>query len=227
MIRPIFITILFLALAAGRSPAQSFHRISGYYVTKARLADSTSQLVKGKFYYDRNIKKIVYINSFPEKETWVTRDSSLYLFVDGDLVQRQRVPPAAEFTIFHLALENQLDHFGLKNTFYRIDRVEKQGDLVVTTWAPHKKLADLFGRVMISNKDRRIHGIVFFDHEGKLVKKQFFENFVQADGLDFPTDVVEIIYSEGEQHYRKTTYKNIRVNEWEHEDIYDYPLPVQ
>jgi len=186
MIRPVFVTILFLAFAAGKSPAQSFYRISGDYVIKARLADTTSQLVMGKFYYDRNIKKIVYINSFPEKETWVTCDSSLYLFVDGELIRRQQVPPAAEFTIFHLALENQLDHFGLKNTFYRIEQVKKQGDLVVTTWAPHKKLADLFGRVMISNKNRRIHGIVFFDHEGELVKKQFFENFVRVTGWIFP-----------------------------------------
>ncbi len=219
------IFVFLLPVSLPSLEAQPFYRIGGDYTIKARLADSTSQLVIGKFYYDRNIRKIVYVNSFPEKETWVTSDTTLYRIVDGQLLSRQTVPPAAEFSIFHLALTNELDHFGLKNTFYRIDKVEKQGDLVVTTWVPHKKLADMFGKVMISNRDRHIYGIVFFDHEGKLVKKQFFEDFVQAGGLEFPTTVVEIIYSEGKENYRKTTYKNLHVNDWEHEDMYDFALP--
>lgn len=202
--------------------AQMFYRISGDYSIKASLADGTAQLVIGKFYYDINIRKIVYVNSFPEKETWVTLDTTLYKIIREDLFYTQTVPPAAEFSIYHLAISNQMESFGLKKSFYRIDKVERINGLVVTTWVPHKKLEDIFGKVMISNKDKRLHGIVFFNHSGEIVKKQFFEKYMNLGGLEFPGEVIEIIYDHGEEHYRKTSYTNLKVNDWENENLYNY-----
>jgi hypothetical protein len=205
--------------------AQGLFRISGDYTIKTKMADGTAQLVIGKFYYDRNIKKIVYVNSFPEKETWVTVDTSLYLIVDNKLVSRQKVPPAATFSIYHLCLSSRLNQFGLQSSPYKIENVEKDDNMVITTWVPPTKLADLFGKVMISNEDRKLFGIVFFDKDGVMVKKQFFDKYLSINGCDFPGEVVEIMYDKGKEHYRVTEYKNVVIDELANENLYNYPIP--
>ena len=215
------LTLVSLNLATG----QGYFRVSGDYSIKAKAADGTAQLVIGKFYYDRNIRKIVYVNTFPEKEIWLTADTTLYQLVDDTVVTRQTVPPVAVFSIFHLCLANKLNQFGLQSSAFKIGRVEQKEDMVITTWEPPRSHSRMFGKVMISNKERKLYGIVFFDKDGAIVKKQFFSKYLSINGLEFPGEVVEILYDEGHESYRITKYKNIVLDDLSNEILYNYPIP--
>jgi hypothetical protein len=192
---------------------QKFFRIKGDFSIKAKTADGKSQLTMGVFYYDRNIKKLVYVNHFPKKEVWVSSDTSIYHLVNNKVIDRQSVPPVAEFSMFHLALNSQLSSYGLKNTSLKIEKEERQKDMVITTWVMPEKLASMFGKIKTSTRNNKLMGIVFLDTNNKVLKKQFFNDYRYLNGIEFPHEVIDIIYIDGKENYQVTTYKNVKIDE--------------
>ncbi len=204
---------------------QHFFRIQGDITVKEK-SELQSKLTIGKFYYDKNIGKVVYDISFPEKQILVSKDTSLYHFIDGELISRTRAFNMAQFSIFNLSLNNQLTNYGFEESFYSIDNVEKEGELVITTWMPEKSKRKYFGKVLISTKNKRLHGIVFYNARGEIAGKQFFENYKVIKGLPFPMKIVKINYIGEIKNYQITTFENIQLNNLNETNFYDYPLPV-
>jgi hypothetical protein len=218
---------LFLGLALCQVQAQKFYRIKGDYSIKAKSADGKSQLTIGKFYYDKNIKKLTYQNTFPQKETWVSSDTLVYRIVNEKVASKYKSPPIGIFSIFHLVLTNQINNYGLKNSPFTIQKVEKQGDMVITTWLPPKALATLFGKVLISNKNNRLFGMIFIDSKDKILRKQFFDKYQNFRGLEFPMEIVDITYKDDKENYQVTTYKNIVIDDVTEDYLYNFALPKQ
>jgi hypothetical protein len=192
--------------------AQNFYRISGDFSIKSK-SENASQLIIGKFYYDKNQRKIIHENTFPEFETWVTFDTSLYKIVKNKIVSRQTIPNYTNFSIYHMVLSNQLKNFGLEGSIYTLEKVEKEQGMVISTWTPNPKLKNLYGNVLLSTKDNNLTGIIFYSPEGKIIKKQFFEEYAIYNGLAFPGKLTEISYVNNKEVYQITTYKNIVVND--------------
>lgn len=219
------IFVLLLSCSTYSVLAQKFFRIKGEFTIKAKASDGKSQLTMGSFYYDRNFKKLVYITRFPKKETWVSIDTSVYHLVNNKVIDRQSAPPIAEFSMFHLALNSQLSNYGFKNTALKIEKVERDGDMVITTWSPPEKAAKLFGKIKTSTKNSRLFGIVFLNTENNILKKQFFNEYKNINGLEFPHEVVDITYIKGKENYQVTTYKNIVIDDLTEGSIYNYTIP--
>ncbi len=218
----LFLTIVMLPIS---SYGQHFFRIRGDYSQKIKTADGSNQLIMGRFFYDENIGKIVYDNYFPDNEIWVTTDTALYKIVNDEIKGKTPIPAIHEFSIFHLALNNQLEHYGLKKSLYAISSVDREGDMVISTWVPPSTQKSRLGKIMLSNKNNRLFGIVFFDPAGSVVRKQFFEDYKNFGGLQFPQKLVEILHINGKENHQITTYKNIVIDELSSENYYDYPVP--
>lgn len=208
----IFIITFFLVLTTKGASAQNFYRITGDFSIKGK-SEKSSQLVIGRFYYDKNQGKIIHENSFPEKETWVTSDTNLYKVVNNAIVQRQTIPNFNSFSIYHLVLSNKLSNFGLEGSVFTLENVEKEKDMVISTWIPNAKFKNLYGKVLLSTKNNNLIGIIFYNPEGKIVKKQFFEEYGLYNGIAFPGKVIEIVFVNDKEIYQVTTYKNILVND--------------
>jgi hypothetical protein len=221
--RTSFFILLFIVLPK-MIFGQHFFRIQGNITVKEKT-EVQSQLTIGKFYYDKNTGKIVYDISFPEKQVMVSKDTVLYQFVNGELKSRTRTFNMAQFSVFNLSLNNQLTNYGLENSFYSIDNVEKEGDLVITTWIPERSKRKYFGKVLISTRNKRLHGVVFYNAQGKVAGKQFFEDYAVINGLSFPMKIVRINYVDETESYQITTFENIQLNNLNETYFYDYPLP--
>ena len=204
---------------------QHFFRIEGDITVKEK-SEFQSQLTIGKFYYDKNIGKLVYHITFPEKQVLVSRDTVLYHFIADTLSSRTRSFDMTKFSIFNLSLENQMNNYGLENTFYKVDNIEKDGDLVISTWVPGKFQQKHFGKVLISTKDNRLFGIVFMNPSGEIVGKQFFEDYTVVNGLAFPKRMVKFTYYGEKQTTQITTFDNLKLNNLNEKKYYDYPVPV-
>lgn len=111
MSRLLFVVFIFILL----SPVfPEFFRIKTDFTIKAKTPTGQQQLTVGKIYYDKNIKQIVYDISFPEKEIWVQKDTTLFKIVNSKIVSKQSIPNMVEFTIYHLVLNGKLADYGLK-----------------------------------------------------------------------------------------------------------------
>ncbi|MFC2097968.1 hypothetical protein ACFLSI_06510 [Bacteroidota bacterium] len=219
-----FIIIIFLLLPK-ISFGQQFYRIKAEFTIKAKLTDGTSQLTMGTVYYDKNAKKLIYKIKFPEPEIWVTKDTILYKIVNDTIKERMKIPAMNEFSIFHLSLNGRLPDYGLQNSYYTISDVEKDEELVITTWLPSQGLRKQFGKILISNLDKRLYGIIFYDPEDVMLSKQFFEEYNNYQGMEFPNKIVQISYVEGQENYQITTFRTILINDIKENDIYNYSLP--
>ncbi|GAB3010345.1 hypothetical protein GCM10027284_31310 [Cyclobacterium sediminis] len=223
--KPILI-LLILTLLPEINFGQQFFRISADFSIKEKIADGTSRLIMGKVYYDLSAEKIIYDISFPEPETWVLKDTTLYRFQSNELLDKTSsfIIPASSF--FHFTLSGQLANFGLKNSGYTIIDVSKKEEQILTTWEPQEeKVKSSLGQVIMSNSDKKLQAIAFYNPNNELLSKQFYKNYINVSGCEVPTEITQINYHEKGQNYQITSYKNVVINEKGNEVIYDYMLP--
>lgn len=220
------LVLLTLTLLPEINFGQQFFRISADFSIKEKIADGTSKLIVGKVYYDLSAEKIIYDISFPEPETWVLKDTTLYRFQSDELLGKTSsfIIPTSSF--FHFTLSGQLSNFGLKNSGYIIKDVAKNEDKILTTWEPQEeRVKSSMGKVIMSNLDKKLQAIAFYNPENDLLSKQFYKGYINVSGCEVPTQITQINYHEQGQNYQVTSYKNVVINEKGNENIYDYKLP--
>ncbi|MDO6438841.1 hypothetical protein Q4534_15560 [Cyclobacterium sp. 1_MG-2023] len=180
----------------------------------------------GKVYYDLSAEKIIYDISFPEPETWVLKDTTLYRFQSSELLGKTSSFVIPNSSFFHFTLSGQLANFGLKNSGYTIIDVAKKEEQILTTWEPQEeRVKSSLGKVVMSNLDKKLQAIVFYNPDNDLLSKQFYKNYINVSGCEVPTEITQINYHEKGQNYQVTSYKNVVINEKGNEIIYDYKLP--
>jgi hypothetical protein len=219
------VLLLFFTLSFLQVEAQVFFRIKADFMIKAKSETGIQQLTVGKVFYDKNIKQIVYEISFPEKEIWVQKDSILYKIVNSKVIGKQSIPTIIEFSIYNLVLNGNLVNYGLKDSKFKIKKVEKQEGNVISTWEPPPDLKKLFGDVLLSNVNQQLNGIVLKNIAGEIVSRQFFRNYIKIKGLSFPQEIIKENYINGQKAYELTTFSNILINDISGENKYDYKIP--
>lgn len=195
------------------------------FSTKQKNADSTLQLTVGKVYFDRTKQKIVYMITFPQKETWVMQDSFMYKIQNGKLTSKEKTGNMVGFSIFNLAANGKLADFGLKNAGYAMGKVEKEKGLTLTTWNPNPKLAKKLGDIVLASQDKRLTGVIFYTPAKEMVSKQFFRKYQNFYGFEFPQEITQFTYTKKGQSLTVTTYKNLVVNALNENNIYNFAIP--
>jgi len=220
-----FLWILFFPLAFIQLEPQYFFRIKTDFVIKAKSASGEQRLTVGKLYYDKNIKQIVYDLSFPEKEIWIQKDTSLFKIVDSKIIGRQHIPAGIQFSIYNLVLNGNLADYGLKKTGFKVKKVEKSEGNVISTWEAPEEAKKYLGDILVSNVNQQLNGIIFKNITGEVVARQFFRNYVKVKGLLFPQEVIMENYINGQKEYEITTFTNILINDLSGDNKYDYKIP--
>lgn len=218
--------IVFITVLPNSLIGQHYFRMKADFSIKEKFSDGKMALTMGTVYYDRTHKKLVYDVRFPEKEQWVILDTVFYKIKDNKVVLKQFIPMLPSATIFESALANNLDNFGLENSFYKLQNVEKDADLVISTWLPDKRLANIMGKIIISRKDNQLYGIAFYTVENELLKKQLFKGYLRSSGIAFPAEITDIMYKLAGKETKLTTFKNLVVNEMKNDAIYNYAVPA-
>ena len=217
------ITIIFiLFLFVNNLFAQEFYRFSAEYSVKYKENTGKEILKLGKVFYDINEKQIVMKNGFPVREILVYNDTTVYQLRNNILVNKEKIISPVEFSIFHLALKEELKNYGLDKAGYNLDTVKLDRGLIISIWNPPPKYKNVFGDIVVSTKSKQLFGIVFLDVKGDIVSKHFFRGYKQIKGFSFPTQVVRINYINGNEIYETTTYKKIMVNDTGNNEYFNY-----
>jgi len=209
----------------GISNGQDYFRIKGDFSVKISINDSTRSLTKGIVYYDKNIKDLIYDISFPKIEKWISKDTSLYKVNNDSLYQRVTIPSINEFTVFHLSLNAGLNDFGLKNSIYKINKVEKKGDLVLSYYKIPEKVNILIDHVVIAKRDNRLESVIMVGEDQKILSKQFFRNYIKIDAFEFPQQIIQVLYTgSGDESYQVTDFRNVKINDMTNSKLYQINL---
>jgi len=218
---------LLILMLPGHLIGQHQFRMKADFSIKEKFADGKLNLTMGTVYYDRTYKKLVYQVRFPEKQTWVIADSVFYLIRDGKLISKTAIPYLPVSTVFEFALNSTLDNFGLEGSMYTLGKVEKEGDLVISTWNPDKRIAKALGRILVSKKANKLYGIAFYTAKNELVKKQFFRGYIRSGSVLFPEEITEFMYKQIGKETKISTFKNLVVNDLKDDSIYNFAIPAK
>jgi hypothetical protein len=204
---------------------QQFFRIKADFSIKEKHIDGTQSLTMGTVYYDKFHDKIIYDVKFPEKQIIVVLDTLTAIIENNKLQNKHQTTANTRFSIFRLSLNGNLENFGLDNSSYKVSETVKENDMIITTWSPPKQLQESFGKVIVSQKKRSIYGVAFYNVKETLVGKQFFKNYTNFNGFKFPTELVQVIYNDGKEYYKLTTFKNVIVDDLANDKIYNFIIP--
>jgi hypothetical protein len=214
---------LFLLITFTNTYSQDYFRIKADFTVKVKSADGKLNLTRGKVFYDKNYKELIYNVSFPEKETWVMQDTTLTKIKKDKSIETTTIPAINEFTIFHLALNISLNNFGLEESVYKMAKVEKKGDLVLSYWKVPNQVMDSYDYIVIAKKKNRLESVVIVGENNRILSKQFFKNYEEIGAFEFPKRLVQISYNaENQENIQVFDFKNIKVNDLENDESYRY-----
>jgi len=202
--------------------SQEFYRFSAEYSVKYKENTGRAILKLGKVFYDLNEKQIVMKNGFPVREILVFNDTTVYQLRNNMVVNKEKIISPVEFSIFHLALKEELKNYGLEKAGYKLDTIKRDRGLIISIWIPPVKYQKVFGNIVVSTKAKKLFGIVFLNPNGNIVSKHFFRGYKQIKGFSFPSEVVRINYLNGNEIYETTTYKKIMVNDTNNNEYFNY-----
>jgi hypothetical protein len=214
-------SIFLVFISSGQISGQEYFRIEADFTVKVKKSDGNMNLSRGKVYYDKNYKELLYDITFPRVEMWAVKDTSLYKIRNNILTERISIPSVNEFTVFHLSLNSGLNNFGLTNSVYRINKVEKKGDLVLSYWKIPENAGLMLDYVIVAKKNNRLESVVWVGKDSKIISRQFFRNYIRIDAFEFPGQIIQILYdANGKENYQVTDFKNITVNSLGNKDKY-------
>lgn len=217
--------ILFFSFLIQSSTAQIYNRVEALVSIKTKYETGKGTLEMGKIYFDKKNKKLIYDFTFPEKQTVALLDTTMYVIKNGVLIGTQKISQFLESTLFNIILNGQLPNYGLKNSIiYKILKVEKDKDMVVTTWTYTGK-NKMLGNVLVSTKGKDLFGVVFYNIKGGVMSKQLFGKYITVSGLRFPTEITQVIYKDSKQIYQVTTFKKILLNNTQNAKFYNFVIP--
>jgi hypothetical protein len=206
--------------------AQEYYRVNADFTVKIKRSDGTMNLTRGSVYYDKNIMELIYRVSFPQPEVWVIADTSLFKFRTDTLYERISIPSINEFTVFHLSLNSGISDFGLKNSRFKVSKVEKKNDLVLSYWKIPAKAEISIDHVVVAKKENRLESVIMMGDSAKVLSRQFYRNYMKSGAFEFPQQIVQILPGEdGEDNYQVTEFKNIMVNNMDNDKLFRYRLP--
>lgn len=222
------IFFLFVFLFTSQGFSQEAYRIHSDFLFRSKGLDSMFRVTKGEVFFDKNIKTLVFKNTFPQRETFVIKDTFLYVFHGDTLIDTRKniIPP--EHTMFSYLLSSTFANYGLENSGFQINNVERKKGIVVTSWMPNGLIGKYVGKILVANKDKRLYSVVIYDNEKKLLSRQIFKKYESIQGTEIPSEILSVTYySDSSQYMQITNLSNIKLNETVNESMYHFKLPVQ
>jgi hypothetical protein len=217
----VFIILLNLVVASCYS--QIYSRIEADFSLKEKRFDGSKSLTMGRVYYDTKALQVVFDIKFPEKMLIILNDTAIIQIKQNQIVNVTKAFGAVKFSVFSLCLEGNLKEFGLNDTPYDVTNVEKDNGMVISTWESAE--VEGMGKILLSQKERKLFGMITYTNEDVLISKQFFEDYKSIEGLEFPGKVVQFLYNDDQESVKITSFENVVVNEESNEEYYFYPVP--
>ena len=190
--------------------AQEYYKLTCDITIKERFSETKFSLIKGNVEYNKFEDKTTYNFTFPSRETWILNKDSLTRTVKNETDYKIPTSAIYKYSVFKLFFKGTLKNYGLKESLYEISEIkENDNGSVYTTWKPSKKMKIKFGKVMTSQKNGLLQGVIFYNLKNQLIGKQFFKDYINVKGMMFPSKIIEITVIENKKHYKITEFSNV------------------
>lgn len=217
-----FLTLLTSLLFVMASQGQSLQRIEADFSLKESDKLGNKKLSVGKVYYDKNIRVVVFKITFPYEEVLCIHDEGITRYKADTVYSNVIALGLIDFNIFNLFLNGNLDYYGLKQSPFDLKDVEQDNQKIISTWVNKRNKDSGIGKIMLSQEDKAITGLITFNVNDEIVSKQFFEEYIDVSGFKFPSQVIQYLISGPEKEVRISNYREVKINQYDQRSPYDY-----
>lgn len=209
-----FIFIIFNVL---NTYAQDAYRFESKFLFKAKSSDSNEfKITKGKVVYDKSTKSIFFENSFPQKEQYYIQDTTMLIYQNDSLIESRKniIPP--EHTMFSYILNGNLINYDLGNNGFERSAINKKDGLIIKSYLPNINygINKYIGKVLISSKNKKLHSVVLYNAEMRLINRQIFKKYKSVGDFIYPSEIISVTYSEDStKYYQITTLSEVKTND--------------
>jgi hypothetical protein len=223
MLKRILILLFFMSSFL-HGQAQHAYRLKADILTKTRLPDSTFQVSKGVIHYDKNIKKIIFDFSFPDKEKVVLFDTLMFRYRDGKLLEKTSSFLIPDQSFFHFILNGNLSNYGFDQANFTAKGSEKKKDLVITTWLPPDHIKKYVSKVLVATRNKQLYSITMMGPEEKVLNRQILKEYRLVNGQMIPHEVLMATYLDEQVMYQVITLDHVILNEEDNHQHYNHAL---
>lgn len=202
--------------------AQLYTRIEADISIKEINFDGKQSLMMGNVYFDVGIREMIYSFTFPEKTKFAITDNGFVTDSSQNNLQDGFSEKLIDFSVLNLILKGHLDYFGLKETPYNLKNVSKEEDMVISEWMLPEEMGANTGKILLSQKEKKLFGMVSMGPDDVIISKQFFLEYQQIEDIVMPTKLVQISYKGMQESKKITTFKNIILNNFSNEALYHF-----
>lgn len=218
--KPLILFLLLIVFQMGH--AQMAYRLKADILTKTRLPDSTFQISKGVIHYDKNIKKIIFDFSFPEKEKVVLYDTVMFRYREGKLIEKSSSFLIPEQSFFHFMLSGNISNFGFDEANFEAKGIEKKKDMVITTYIPPENVKAYLSKILVATKNKQLYSITMMGPHENVINRQILKNYHIINGLEIPYEILIATYLDEKVMYQVITLDHVVLNEEQNNDSYNY-----
>jgi hypothetical protein len=197
-------------------------RIEADVSIKNIAADGKKSLSVGKVFFDKNIRQIVYEMTFPAPTRFAITGKGIVGSEQSEPMDELVANKMIDFSVYNLFLNQDLELFGLTHTPFKMVSTQREADMVISEWVLPEEMGQNLGKMLISQKDKKLYGLVTMGPDEVIISKQFFTDYQVVDGVWFPAKLIQINYTEAGESKKITTFRNIKLNQFDQDANYRF-----
>lgn len=147
---------------------------------------------------------------------------------ENTVVQFQNSLLSTNTTPFYYFFSDKTNDMGLRNAGYKIIDTKFDKDLVITTWQlttqPQKK--DPVYYVKLVHDHYKPIYMDYEDFQHKIIRKVFYYQYTNLEGVDFPKTFTEIVYQGKDSIVTKTEYSDFKINDKAQSVMFKFTIPA-
>lgn len=226
MVERAIVLLTFFVLCVLDANAQKHYRMRTHVETKTVEDSIVLSEESADIYYDINHN--VVITRFEGLEIVQTlSDEKLTLYKNNKKVSQVAAKGMKQQNVICLAVDGLLPDMGLsKSAFLPVSVVKKNTNTLVTYRLTNNVLDTVTSNntiveIIVSYSLNKTDALAAYAKDGKIILKQYFVDYKNYDGINFPTKIIQAVANEsGKQIYIKQTFSNIIVDEQDNNDSY-------
>jgi hypothetical protein len=121
-------------------------------------------------------------------------------------------------------MSGNLSNFGFENAGFEAASIDKENDLVITTWLPPDMIKEHISKVLVATKEKQLYSITLFDANNQVMNRQILKKYQWIDNIEVPHEILIATYTETGTMYQIISLKNVKLNEEGNNEAYNYEL---
>jgi hypothetical protein len=208
-----YLLLLAILLTSVDCLGQNFSIFEAEFSIKEKYKKSQkSTLFKGKVLVNTLEQTSKFDLFFPNRETWILKDSILSKFQNDTLTKKVNVGHFDNFSMIKEISSAIKKDYGLSDLGFTISDITEDSIGIVMNWLPPTAMKSVFSNAVTIISDNLLKSITLYDLNGNIVANTFFEDYQFLKNIPIPSRVFSKISGDTDTVFKSLQFNNIKIN---------------